>query len=171
MGLCSSKNGAAGASAAGPTGHYGTSNGNGKGGGGGDSSPASSKGGGGGGGDLRYNMLKASKGDRFNETYEVYTDLVFREVSVRQKQRRSKGVFAHGRPRFFLQHRQLLAAAGVNCCAIHKQTVYTYGRIEYLYSCGIDYACLVSCCPSAVYERSCSHSTLPRELCFVSFAR
>lgn len=62
MGLCSSKTGNAGASAAGPTGDYGGSNGV-------DWSPASSKGGG--GGDLRYNMLKASKGDKFNETYEV----------------------------------------------------------------------------------------------------
>ena len=61
MGACSSKGRNGGASAGGPTGDYGGTNGA-------DVSPASSKGG---GGDLRYNMLKASKGDRFHETYEV----------------------------------------------------------------------------------------------------
>lgn len=66
MGGCSSKSGNAGASKGGPTGEYNASNAN-K--GGADLSPASSKGGG--GGDLRYNMLKASKGDSFHETYEV----------------------------------------------------------------------------------------------------
>ncbi|CAN0196786.1 unnamed protein product, partial [Ectocarpus sp. 4 AP-2014] len=67
MGVCSSKSDAAGASAGGPTGDYGGGTNN-KGGGCTDVSPASSKGA---GGDLRYNMLKASKGDRFHETYEV----------------------------------------------------------------------------------------------------
>lgn len=62
MGLCASKSENVGAAAGGPTGDYGG------GGGGADVSPASSKGG---GGDMRYNMLKASKGDRFHETYEV----------------------------------------------------------------------------------------------------
>lgn len=70
MGVCSSKSGAAGASAGGPAGDYGGGGGNNKAGGCTDLSPASSKGAG--GGDLRYNMLKASKGDRFHETYEVH---------------------------------------------------------------------------------------------------
>lgn len=69
MGQCSSKAGSSvGTSAGGPTGDYG-GGGGGSGGNGSDLSPASSKGGA--GGDLRYNMLKASKGDRFHETYEV----------------------------------------------------------------------------------------------------
>eukprot|EP00752_Nemacystus_decipiens_P008893 g7938.t1 len=62
MGGCSSKSGNGGASAGGPTGDYGGGTN------GAVLSPASSKAG---GGDLRYNMLKASKGDRFHETYEL----------------------------------------------------------------------------------------------------